>query len=577
MRYRLLRPLKKPCKSTILRGRRECIRNGGRTGSSARLARAALSDELAKLRIVDRDGRRSGRLRRSRRATSAGGSGGQPRSSRGGPQAPVSGPTAHLSLRRRVGAEPRARGARGSRRRAASSSFAQVDDVVATCSVPSRAIRSGHACRAIAVTDGVRPGRGEPRRAGAPRRLPPARQLALDLDRRCAPSPHLVPGTRRAPAPARRGERSDRRRGDDRLRAALEHRARRGMRRRSPSSSESTSSSRTSGDVAAALAQSTSASARTSASTAIRCSPCEPKERRSRPSASMRRSWRCGPAPVTPRSRSRVEPRVELAGSSVMSPSYASVAASSPSSAGDARRSGARGSATVSTRASTRAPRRVDTTLSVHGCEGVPRRRARADAAEACVSLADRARVLDRAALAVAGSRRPTLGRRTLAGSPAPPLTTARRSGVKTSVVSSVRRRSAEREPLAVQLALRASRVASLTSVAKTVSPTVPAERCGRRPRRTGSACASLRARGENPCVPTCSASSRFVLPGAVRTVEKDDSRLELELERGVRTEVAERDVADDQPARRMGMIRYQKLSSGEAMRPGRSGLMSLS
>ena len=66
-------------------------------------------------------------------------------------------------------------------------------------------------------------------------------------------------------------------------------------------------------------------------------------------------------------------------------------------------------------------------------------------------------------------------------------------------------------------------------------------------------------------------------LPGTVRPVQQDDTRHELELERRVRAEVAERDLADDQPARRMGMIRYQKLSSGAAMRPGRRRLISLS
>ena len=65
-------------------------------------------------------------------------------------------------------------------------------------------------------------------------------------------------------------------------------------------------------------------------------------------------------------------------------------------------------------------------------------------------------------------------------------------------------------------------------------------------------------------------------LAGAVRAVEKHDPGLQAQLERGVRTEVAKRDVADDQPASRMGMIRYEKLSSGAAMRPGRSRLMSL-
>jgi hypothetical protein len=66
-------------------------------------------------------------------------------------------------------------------------------------------------------------------------------------------------------------------------------------------------------------------------------------------------------------------------------------------------------------------------------------------------------------------------------------------------------------------------------------------------------------------------------LPGAVRAIEEDDAWLESQLERGIRAEVAERDLADDQPASRMGMIRYQKLSSGAEIKPGRRRLMSLS
>ena len=59
--------------------------------------------------------------------------------------------------------------------------------------------------------------------------------------------------------------------------------------------------------------------------------------------------------------------------------------------------------------------------------------------------------------------------------------------------------------------------------------------------------------------------------------MEQDDPGLEAQLERGVGTKVAERDVADDQPASRMGMIRYQKLSFRERDEAGRSRLMSFS
>src|SRR5215212_1384857 len=76
------------------------------------------------------------------------------------------------------------------------------------------------------------------------------------------------------------------------------------MRRRSGSSSERTSSSKSSGGKPRRSLTS-SASARSSASTANLCSPCEPKARRSRSPARISTSSRCGPAPVAPRSKSR--------------------------------------------------------------------------------------------------------------------------------------------------------------------------------------------------------------------------------------------------------------------------------
>jgi hypothetical protein len=46
-------------------------------------------------------------------------------------------------------------------------------------------------------------------------------------------------------------------------------------------------------------------------------------------------------------------------------------------------------------------------------------------------------------------------------------------------------------------------------------------------------------------------------LAGAVLADDEHDSLGEVEVERGVRPVVPERDVADDQPASRIGMIRY--------------------
>ena len=70
-------------------------------------------------------------------------------------------------------------------------------------------------------------------------------------------------------------------------------------------------------EAAAAARRGASASRRASASssarTVRRCSPCEPKPRRSRSPASSRTSCRCGPTPVVARSRSRSSRALELA------------------------------------------------------------------------------------------------------------------------------------------------------------------------------------------------------------------------------------------------------------------------
>jgi hypothetical protein len=46
-------------------------------------------------------------------------------------------------------------------------------------------------------------------------------------------------------------------------------------------------------------------------------------------------------------------------------------------------------------------------------------------------------------------------------------------------------------------------------------------------------------------------------LAGAVPADDEDDARDEVEVERRVRPVLAERYAIDDQPARRIGMIRY--------------------
>jgi len=66
-------------------------------------------------------------------------------------------------------------------------------------------------------------------------------------------------------------------------------------------------------------------------------------------------------------------------------------------------------------------------------------------------------------------------------------------------------------------------------------------------------------------------------LAGAVRPDHEHDSRPELQLELGVGAVVPERERPDDQPASRIGMIKYEKSSAAPWRTAGRSGLISFS
>ena len=74
--------------------------------------------------------------------------------------------------------------------------------------------------------------------------------------------------------------------------------------------------------------------------------------------------------------------------------------------------------------------------------------------------------------------------------------------------------------------------------------PRVPrtAMRAARSPKRIS--CASVRVRGEKPCVPTCSDSSRFVLPTPFGPTASTRPGRRLELEPLVRPEVRERELS---------------------------------
>ncbi len=87
--------------------------------------------------------------------------------------------------------------------------------------------------------------------------------------------------------------------------------------------------------------------------------------------------------------------------------------------------------------------------------------------------------------------------------------------------------------------------------------PRVPASsiRAALSPKRIS--CASCRVRGEKPCVRDVQRLEQVRLAGAVSTHHEDDPLREVEVERRVRPVLTERYVIADQPASRIGMIRY--------------------
>jgi hypothetical protein len=192
------------------------------------------------------------------------------------------------------------------------------------------------------------------------------------------------------------------------------------------------------------------------------------------------------------------------------SPSYAILASARPSSPAVSVNAGANRSI-AATRACTSAAPSV-TTDSVQGerasSDDRPARTRRSPALR-CPS----ADAYSLAIAARAGRSRPTtrsMYARRVAG---PPFTTASRSGVNTSVVSSLRSRSLEVRRSPFSSTRRTSPRVSVTSVANLFSPRAPASRTRAASASKRIMSLSRRARGENACVPTWSASRRFVLP----------------------------------------------------------------
>ena len=146
---------------------------------------------------------------------------------------------------------------------------------------------------------------------------------------------------------------------------------------------------------------------------------------------------------------------------------------------------------------------------------------------------------------------------------------------MKTSVDTIVRSCSAARSGAPFSFARFPSPRRTVTSSSSPTSPRRPATaaRAPSAPNRT--TCESVRVRGENPCVATCTASSRFVLPTPFGPTSEHEPRLQCQLEPLVGAKVAERSGLDDQPGRRIGMTRYVKSSASSVRIAGRSGLIS--
>ena len=222
-------------------------------------------------------------------------------------------------------------------------------------------------------------------------------------------------------------------------------------------------------------------------------------------------SSRCGPRPVTPRSRSRSSRASSAADGRRLA---AVVERARP--AGRARRRAPRRRATSSAIAS----RRDSTSARAERRDLLRPRRDRLagrgadrDAPQRRVPLPDRGRVLER-------QRRPA---RQQPAERAVEVRAARR-GAALDDGEAVGRED-ERRDLGAELLGRAQRRAvQLRAASRPAAAASPRARRGRPPRSPASAtrapsapsrtsCWSARVRGEKPCVPTCSDSSRFVLP----------------------------------------------------------------
>ena len=532
----------------------------GAVGS--RLARAPASrpcDPLAQLLVGD-----PGDQRCRLAAASGDGVGGLPSSSGrlSGVGARVGGPGAKRSAAAhgspRLGGEPlEDRSARAGRARTPTPT-----SVVCTCSVPSRAMRAGHALRATSSPTTRRPGADDPAASLRSRRSAPS----SPLDNRADPlhqAATAFPGVTSSTCAGSAGSACRDVAVIDGLAApgdplGEDLAARRG------SSSESTSSSRRSGGDARCSREqrrprrAAAREPRAAARPAIRSSAGRGRRRRrrSRRGAGRGRS-------ILARHRGRAGPRALRASAArrVLEPG----AGETELSRALARSRGASSVEDAMPDGDELGPELGHPLRP--GRERFLRRQAQRHAAQRGVPLSERLAVSPRRAppgpAAVARAR----GRSRHGATAGPPLTTAepvRREHERRQLVRSRSVRSS-RAPFS-RASLPPPRL-STTSVSTGTSPRLPraTTRAASAPKRTSWA--SARVRGEKPCVPTWSDSSRLVLPAPFGPTTSTMPGSSVEIERRVRAEVAERDRRRDQaqPASRIGMIRYQKSSSPAA------------
>ena len=319
-------------------------------------------------------------------------------------------------------------------------------------------------------------------------------------------------------------------------------------RRRTGSSSDRTSSSKRSGG-----AGSSSASASRSERTARRCSPCEPKWRRSRSPLAISTSSRCGPRPVDAAFDVARQTRVEL----LLGRCGAGVRESRrrqpelPRAFGERRCEHGQRSGPFLDELG-RQPRERSRPRCERGGVGVPE----LHASQRGVPLRKRREVR----LRNVGTCREEAAERTVevrASCCRPALHDRQPVWGEDERRDLASQRLGRRQACAVQRRLLRLPLAERHGELERRRATAAANRdaCGRL--AEANELRVLAGARREPLRRDVQRLEQVRLPDAVRPDGEHDARLEVEIERRVRPVLAKSDVLDDQPASRIGMIRY--------------------